>query len=1270
MPFRAPPPSQLPSALSTSSSPSSPLKPSRSSSVHGPSPPSVAPSATGTLRLPAPPPPPKPLHLTMRMSVRGRAKAFENGTVSGTWRGGGAEGGGEGESAGKKKKGRPGMPLWADEDGEEENDAGGTVKAERADVEHREEGDDDVREANEARAALEKLFAPVDADDFSSFASPTQPSPSAHHRDATSSSTSTSLFRTPVDTLRVPPGSFRLNTGGSGSGSSSRRASTIKVRDKDGRVSIFFDATRENPFLPAEVEEGGGGAELDEAVGAAEEAEEADEQTAPSPSDAHPASPDSSALSTPSPAPRDLPAPCPDAEAHPSLSLPDDLLLPLPGTAFPAVALHGFAGEPSFGELSFEQSAALRIEIEDLGGGWSLGFVESEGEEGRGLVPRGWYAYVDLLPPASPAPPSNVEPAPSSLPLVTPPSLAHDEPVKVVTPEEEPLVASPEAQSPAQLRPLSLPPPPKFCIPALPATVHGSPVLADSFDMPTTPPSPAPEAACTPPPLAPPSPSLVGSDPDAELAAYATRSIGRHVVVSGIEFEPIPGTPTEEIEEGGEGGELSVEELLRLEEAAVGRERGLETVKEEQSPREEQGEPVNLQDGGDDGLLNRRPSSPAPRSAPPAVSIAPAPAGVSASFLFRLGLASTPSASGFSLSLPLPLPGRPTLPGGSVLAATSAPSSPPRKKRLPRLDERRPGGVVGGDGREAVLRWVEEGDEMDEKVEEEQREREDGREGKWQVWDIETGPAWRPALEPFVVHVLDPTKHSPLNEAAYTCYTLTTVFSPSTPPSPSLLGAPTESPSLTVTRRFSHFTALHALLSARFLAPLITLPPLPPKAFGAARFADAFVEQRRGDLERWIERVARHSVVGQSEELRGFLAIEGEKELLIHLHLLPSLPSSPTQLPLFPARVFHPEFNVDPAEAEELVDRFERHCRALELGAGWARVEQAVGRAREGERGAAHDLQQLSHALVHLVAAHALPPSSHDPPSATDISNANETGVQRQQRRAKEWNVQNSEGGMSWTDEDDGALCLAKAVQATAEALAQVADLKDETARTSLLGVQEILHETAHPLAEYSGLIDLHRALLARYRQLARLSSSGEPTADVLARCETVLNITCAEIERVRVERTDDLRVAVEGWLDAAIEVQEQSLSHLRAARAHFDPPTYSSLGQTGPRLRSVLEVHATSPVYPPLPLPSSASAGAAAGGKAALGWAGAAVGSVFAPAPASTAAGGLGGLRRAQTVTGATGRAGLYGEQEEGDEPRRGTWRESIWGGTMRLWQ
>ncbi|GAA5906105.1 hypothetical protein JCM6882_003560 [Rhodosporidiobolus microsporus] len=1267
MPFRMPPPAQHSSSLSPSPISSAP------------------PTAPATLRLPAPPLPPKPLHLTM--SVRGRAAAFENGggTMRGTVRGGeGEEGGGKDRSSGggRSERGRrPGMPRWSvagDGDDGDDDDAGGTIKAKPAGVALG-GGEDEEQEAKAALAALGRIFA----DDDDKQAKPDE----LVHREASASTASgggSGIYRTPVGTLRA------LNlASSSGSAGSSKRASTIKVRGKDGRLSIFFNATRENPFVPPFPE-----------VDAEDKVEEEKEDDVPL---APPSASGDTPLSTPSPSPT---PPSARTSVTISLSDSDSFLLPLPATTTPAVALHGFTGEPSFGELSFSQGVELRIEVEDLGGGWSLGFLEEEGEEGRGLIPRGWYAYVDV---PAPSPPTATSPSPapaSTLEGEQPASGVLPEPAEAVATVGE-LVASPEPVSP----------------PALPSTPpEPVPFAAAASPPPSSPPQLPPRgieptAPSTPPPPSPPTSNnnpAPGNDLlDPEPASpYPTRSIGRHVVVSGIEFEPIPGTPRAE-EEGfdyssGAGGggkaggaaggerELSVEELLRREEE------GAFEVRRSSGAALEEGETANEEkQPEEDGLLSL-PSMPPPNdTSVPAASSAASPVPTlplphsapsrplqaSGSILFRLGLTSSPSSSSLSfplalpLSLPLPRTGRSTIPGATVLAATgAAPPSPPRKKRLPRAEDgagRGLGKMGAGGGKDALVRWIEMGDELDEEVRE-------GEEGV-QVWDVEAGPSWRPLSEPFIVHVHSPVKLSPFNETPYTAYSLTTVFA--SPPPPSSSASSTSAPavdepdpassslSLTVLRRYSHFSALHSLLTQRFFAPLVIVPDLPPKVLGAARFSDEAVEQRRRDLERWLGRLVRHPVVGESEELRGFLAIEGEKELLTHLLLLRPSSPAPLPLPLFPARVFHPAFNVDLAEAEELGDKFERWCRATEAGGGVREVERAVGKGREAGRAAANDLRALAHSLIRLVAGLALPPPSYDQPPGNEdgIPPENESEVAKQQRRAREWGLQNGQGGMGWKEEDGDALCLAKAVQASAEAMANIADGQNEAMRNAFLGVQELLHEHAQPLTQYSPLIELHRTLLTTYRRLSRLSS--DPAAhDALARCETALNVTCAEMERVRVERNEDVKRAVEGWVDAAVEVQEQTLAHLRYARDHFSPTSYPSLALTGPRLRSPLEAFSSTPVYPLLPQPTTSSVGGAV----------AAVGSVL----LSGAGGGGGaqpvkaGLRRAQTVSGAIG-AGrraevLPEEDEEEDEGERGelaargvsTWRDSIFGGTMRLWQ
>lgn len=92
-----------------------------------------------------------------------------------------------------------------------------------------------------------------------------------------------------------------------------------------------------------------------------------------------------------------------------SSDLRDDdtpIMIDLPDSdrALRARAIHDFSGEGDFGELSFTRGTILAIEAEDVGGGWSAGFIvtgeatsgetvaASSGNIERGLIPTGFYA--------------------------------------------------------------------------------------------------------------------------------------------------------------------------------------------------------------------------------------------------------------------------------------------------------------------------------------------------------------------------------------------------------------------------------------------------------------------------------------------------------------------------------------------------------------------------------------------------------------------------------------------------------------------------------------------------------------------------------------------------------------------------------------------------------------------------------------------------------------------------------------------------------------
>ncbi|GAA5963101.1 hypothetical protein JCM3765_001770 [Sporobolomyces pararoseus] len=1195
MPFRMPPPittstgTQAPTnSASTSSRPLSPT----SANTSCPSTSSPLPM-TATLRLPGPPLPPKPLHLTISKNSTLSTDRSRRGTITGdrSHKGGGkvARGNRRGELPRWSRIGLEGEDTESvetkKEKEREETECEGTIKLGSGKVEHTRHGFGQEQGAKLPKAGGTEEQMRGDGEE------PTieellgiPSSGNSYRRKKDRDESDDDTFKSAVDTLEVQDEDEDEGGGG---------GSTIK------RKSIYFDPSNENPFLPPSSTS----PYLTISLGKDHREEEGKVETLET------VQVESLGLLISTPLDAASPPPLPSqntsssvSEVSPQLELPDSPLL--------AVSLHSFSGETSFGELSFTQGIELCIEIEDLGGGWSLGYVREVGEEGRGLIPRGWYAYIDVSP----------------------------------TPGRQNLekTATVESQEPIELpSPLATSPPSPF------SHSLDLPVGTEDSDLTVS--------------------SLVAEARE----GYASRSIGRHLIISGTEFEPIrdteeaaPGVEKPGQSEGHirtvevrcEAGEEETKEKNEKseEEDSKSNEKTTDTSPEESStaPVQETTSPTSdVQMGEPYEEMPALPAStfdPSASSSPPA-SISeqsrPPPTRSQGSILYRLGLISPSSAS--TTSPRSYLLGGLSIPGASILA-----HSHPRRPPSPLASELKPDRlsrvptVMSGKG--YVMEWIKKGDELDEDIKEDT-----------QIWDIdnENGPVWRSISTAFIVQIHSPRKLSPLGETPYTSFRLTTHFD--TLPQPGVDSNENPPPALTVSRRFSHFVSLHQLLISHF--SLLSIPPLPPKAFGATRFSDEFVEERKRDLERWIEKIVRHPVLRESEQVRGFLSISDEKDLRSLLSPSNSTPPSP----LFFARVFHPEFDIDLNEAADVGDRFERHSRAIELGGGIKLVETAVMSLRESLRANANALHNLSNSLIRLVAGLALPSPSYDAlPASEDIeSRFNEVEVIRNARRAKEWNLQNEEGALSYTDEDPDALALSKAIQATGEALAEMSELIDTTARHELVATQLGLQELSQPATQFASLISTHKEVVAEYRRLSRLSAfERADQIEQLARCETILNITCAEMDLIRKQRIEDLKGVIKTLLDIQIEEKEKALDQLRFARGHFDEEALPSLALTGPRLRSPLERgDITPPFYPPLSTPRSflipQSTGAAVRD---------AIGSTL--------------LRRSSTQS-STGRRTLAHAQarayesvdEEAEEVEEasengGTWRESMFG-TVKIW-
>ncbi|CAB4416731.1 unnamed protein product [Rhizophagus irregularis] len=384
---------------------------------------------------------------------------------------------------------------------------------------------------------------------------------------------------------------------------------------------------------------------------------------------------------------------------------------------------------------------------------------------------------------------------------------------------------------------------------------------------------------------------------------------------------------------------------------------------------------------------------------------------------------------------------------------------------------------------------------------------------------IQSGPSWHEKAVLFKVIVHNPEKRVKLGGVSeYTIFYVTSLFP--------------NGVRVTVERRFSQFEWLYNRLSAKFGA--FVLPPLPEKQY-SGRFNEEFIEKRRRALERFINRLARHPVIRYSDLLTHFLSCEDESEWRKQEK---RFESDKIVGHAFFQHVYHPEFNVDDGEIETM-ERFEAHARAMEKLMPW--INEASQAHKDSLDEMQHQYRRVSFALLRLITGH----NSGDGFEST-----------------------NEDGAWCWRDGCHACLSLTKALQSTVESMQTIADLHDSHAKEAVIPWIENFKEHNYPFSNNEPLVDMHTGAYKKFKEVSEENESLQHLGDVdietiRSRCDTVFNVTLAEVDRIHDERVQDFRENTKQYLDGQIEVYEKILEELRQARSVFDEPHYSSLSQS-----------------------------------------------------------------------------------------------------------
>ncbi|KAF9084565.1 hypothetical protein BGX29_007669 [Mortierella sp. GBA35] len=392
---------------------------------------------------------------------------------------------------------------------------------------------------------------------------------------------------------------------------------------------------------------------------------------------------------------------------------------------------------------------------------------------------------------------------------------------------------------------------------------------------------------------------------------------------------------------------------------------------------------------------------------------------------------------------------------------------------------------------------------------------------------IQSGPSWQEKAPLFKVRVHDPeTKRKMVGMQEYTLFQVTSTF--------------TEGVSVTVERRYSQFEWLYEHLVNKFGA--IIFPPLPEKQY-SGRFSDEFIEKRRRALERFLNRLVRHPVLRYSDLLTHFLSCNDDGDWRRAERKFDN--DRITGIAFF-QHVYHPEFNVNEDGDIDLVERFNAHCKGSERLMPF--LTDATMAYKEGISDSQFQYKRFGLALLNLIS------TSKD-------------GIENQ--------TLNDDLAWCWRENCTECLRLTKAMQTTAETMQLMAEVKQTHIADGCLPWQETIKEYATPSTTYAPLVDMHTGTHKKLVEVFEREQTMEEidSETVKSRCDTVFNITLAEMDRAHDERVQDFQKGTKDFLDAQIAYHEKMLAHLKQARAVFDPPHYENLSNS-PRFRSKYEKH------------------------------------------------------------------------------------------------
>ncbi|XP_071511479.1 sorting nexin-33-like [Diadema antillarum] len=374
-------------------------------------------------------------------------------------------------------------------------------------------------------------------------------------------------------------------------------------------------------------------------------------------------------------------------------------------------------------------------------------------------------------------------------------------------------------------------------------------------------------------------------------------------------------------------------------------------------------------------------------------------------------------------------------------------------------------------------------------------------EGAVRIVDTEEGPKWEETENTYTCEIKNPKKESKLKGMkSFIAYQVT----------PSNTG-------IRVSRRYKHFDWLYERLAEKFT--LIIVPPLPDKQV-TGRYEEAFIEKRMDQLQRWMNRMTAHPVIGPSDVMMHFITCTDEK---LWKQGKRKAEKDDLMGAAFYQNIQTPNSNLDIGTIERQHDTFTRFTKSLDQS--MAQIQQVIHDYSKKHLGPfKREYQKIGHSFEEL---------------ATTFELDNRPNPQGNDEPPKE------------------SLQLTAAMRFTGKTYHDVGQLFYEQPKHDLHPFEDFLREYGGMMSCFPDMIHFHKHTVQTVKECQKQREEQkmdfEEAEAVKRRADVISYAMMAEVNHFHRERVRDFKWMMQVYLQEQIKFYKNITIKLEEALQQYD---------------------------------------------------------------------------------------------------------------------